>query len=115
MAESGSPRLSRYVGQNPQPMQLVWLLQLVAYPLQINVLLCTPAILCRVTPERYPQINTVALTGATIPKNLAKLWAKYAAFWHCKLSLSTATVQTMEKPVSFGTTVPLRTARCQVK
>ncbi|KAM4055858.1 AMP-binding enzyme [Hirsutella rhossiliensis] len=78
---------------------------------QLHVLICTPTILAKYHPTKYPNIKVVATAGEPTSQDLADLWASHATYWNCCGPTETTIVNTMSKhlpgtPVSIGRPTP---------
>ncbi|KAG9257212.1 putative NRPS-like enzyme [Emericellopsis atlantica] len=66
---------------------------------QINVLICTPTILSKYHPTKFPKIRAVATAGEASSQNLADLWATHTTYWNCCGPTETTIVNTMSRHV----------------
>lgn len=78
---------------------------------KLHVLICTPTILSRYCPTRFPNILTVATAGEPTTQHLADSWAARAVYWNCCGPTEATIVNTMSRhtpgrPVSIGTPTP---------
>ncbi|KAM3447226.1 hypothetical protein MY3296_008912 [Beauveria thailandica] len=83
------------------------------YPgnLGIDVLICTPSILAKYQPQKYPNINIAATAGEPTTQALADLWATEAEYWNCCGPTETTIVNTMSRhvagqPINIGKPTP---------
>ncbi|KAM3497979.1 hypothetical protein MY10362_008687 [Beauveria mimosiformis] len=83
------------------------------YPgnLGIDVLICTPSILSKYQPQKYPNINIAATAGEPTTQALADLWATEAEYWNCCGPTETTIVNTMSRhvagrPINIGKPTP---------
>ncbi|KAL7800200.1 non-ribosomal peptide synthetase [Trichoderma ceciliae] len=65
----------------------------------IDTLICTPSILSKYPPTKYPKIKAVATAGEPTSQDLADLWAKHATYWNCCGPTETTIVNTMQKHI----------------
>ncbi|KAK5991327.1 Adenylate-forming reductase [Cladobotryum mycophilum] len=66
---------------------------------QLDTLICTPTILSKYSPTKYPKIKVVATAGEPTSQELADLWATYATYWNCCGPTETTIVNTMQKHI----------------
>ncbi|KAL6866871.1 non-ribosomal peptide synthetase [Trichoderma novae-zelandiae] len=77
----------------------------------LDALICTPSILSKYPPTKYPKIKVVATAGEPTSQDLADLWAKHATYWNCCGPTETTIVNTMQKHIvgdglSIGSPTP---------
>lgn len=78
---------------------------------QIDVLICTPSILSKYQPQKYPNIKIAATAGEPTTQALADLWATEAEYWNCCGPTETTIVNTMSRhvagrPIDIGKPTP---------
>ncbi|KAK4124369.1 AMP-binding enzyme [Parathielavia appendiculata] len=78
---------------------------------EIDVLICTPSILSRHSPEEFPNIKVVATAGEPSNQLLADKWAKHGAYYNCCGPTETTIVNTMLRhrpgePLTIGKPTP---------
>ncbi|RBA21904.1 hypothetical protein FPRO05_00251 [Fusarium proliferatum] len=78
---------------------------------QIDVLICTPSILSKYSPEDFPRMKTVATAGEPSSQQLADLWASHVSYFNCYGPTETTIVNTMHQhqtgqPLSIGKPTP---------
>ncbi|RDA93987.1 hypothetical protein CP533_5008 [Ophiocordyceps camponoti-saundersi (nom. inval.)] len=81
---------------------------------QLDVLICTPSILSKYSPEEYGNIKVVATAGEPTSQDLADRWATHGTYWNCCGPTETTIVNTMSRhvagePVSIGRPTPNNT------
>ncbi|POR37446.1 Nonribosomal peptide synthetase 5 [Tolypocladium paradoxum] len=81
---------------------------------ELDVLICTPTILSKYHPTKYPKIKVVATAGEPTSQGLADLWATHATYWNCCGPTETTIVNTMSRhvagePISIGRPTPNNT------
>ncbi|PNY29399.1 Nonribosomal peptide synthetase 5 [Tolypocladium capitatum] len=81
---------------------------------ELDVLICTPTILSRYHPTKYPKMKIVATAGEPTSQGLADLWATHATYWNCCGPTETTIVNTMSRhvvgePISIGRPTPNNT------
>ncbi|KAI0129616.1 AMP-binding enzyme [Xylariales sp. AK1849] len=69
---------------------------------EIDVLICTPSILAKYSPEMYPDIKVVATAGEPSGQRIADLWASHGTYYNCCGPTETTIVNTMAKHVPGG-------------
>ncbi|KAL7961303.1 non-ribosomal peptide synthetase [Trichoderma compactum] len=77
----------------------------------LDTLICTPTVLSKYPPTKYPKIKVVATAGEPTTQYLADLWAKHATYWNCCGPTETTIVNTMHKhmagdSLSIGSPTP---------
>ncbi|KAL6826399.1 non-ribosomal peptide synthetase [Trichoderma camerunense] len=65
----------------------------------LDTLICTPTILSKYPPTKYPKIKVVATAGEPTSQDLADLWAKHATYWNSCGPTETTIVNTMQKHI----------------
>ncbi|KAG4292746.1 hypothetical protein FPRO06_12234 [Fusarium proliferatum] len=78
---------------------------------QIDVLICTPSILSKYSPQDFPRMKTVATAGEPSSQQLADLWASHVSYFNCYGPTETTIVNTMHQhqtgqPLSIGKPTP---------
>ncbi|PHH71748.1 hypothetical protein CDD80_5032 [Ophiocordyceps camponoti-rufipedis] len=81
---------------------------------QLDVLICTPTILSKYSPQEYSNIKVVATAGEPTSQELADRWASHGTYWNCCGPTETTIVNTMSRhvagtPVSIGRPTPNNT------
>ncbi|KAK6855653.1 non-ribosomal peptide synthetase [Apiospora arundinis] len=69
---------------------------------QIDVLICTPSILAKYSPETYPSIKVVATAGEPSGQRIADIWATHGTYYNCCGPTETTIVNTMHKHRAGG-------------
>ncbi|KAK8101835.1 non-ribosomal peptide synthetase [Apiospora kogelbergensis] len=64
---------------------------------QVDVLICTPSILAKYSPEAYPSIKVVATAGEPSGQRIADIWATHGTYYNCCGPTETTIVNTMQK------------------
>ncbi|KAK8066875.1 hypothetical protein PG997_013622 [Apiospora hydei] len=64
---------------------------------RIDVLICTPSILAKYSPDAYPSIKVVATAGEPSGQRIADLWATHGTYYNCCGPTETTIVNTMHK------------------
>ncbi|KAJ2898600.1 Adenylate-forming reductase [Zalerion maritima] len=80
----------------------------------MNVIICTPSILAKYDPAKYPNIRVAATAGEPSSQKLADTWATHGAYYNCCGPTETTIVNTMQKhisgtPLSIGRPTPNNT------
>ncbi|UKZ72079.1 uncharacterized protein TrAtP1_013017 [Trichoderma atroviride] len=65
----------------------------------LDTLVCTPTILSKYPPTKYPNIKVAATAGEPTSQDLADLWAKHAIYWNSCGPTETTIVNTMQKHI----------------
>lgn len=78
---------------------------------EINVIICTPSILAKYDPAKYPNIRVAATAGEPSSQKLADTWATHATYYNSCGPTETTIVNTMHKhipgkPLSIGRPTP---------
>ncbi|KAH6657078.1 AMP-binding enzyme [Truncatella angustata] len=69
---------------------------------EIEVLICTPSILAKYSPDVYPNIKMVATAGEPSGQRIADLWASHGTYYNCCGPTETTIVNTMHKHIPGG-------------
>ncbi|KAH7176237.1 hypothetical protein EDB81DRAFT_836340 [Dactylonectria macrodidyma] len=78
---------------------------------EVDVLMCTPSILAKYNPVRYPNIQVAATASEPSSQRLADRWASHCTYCNCCDLSETIVVNTMHKhqtyqPLSIGAPTP---------